>query len=90
MSSGRKTITIHYRKFVRPDRSRFTLEQMVRSAMDYPIDGGIQLKHRYLERLRVDGVDNYFALELYRRFCWTVRAVTVEDLSQASHGAGLP
>lgn len=65
MSNGRKSITIHYRKFVRPDRSRFTLEEMVRSAMDYPIDGGIQLKHRYLERLREDGTDNYF-INLYQ------------------------
>lgn len=63
--SGRKAVTIHYRKFVRPDRAKFTLEEMVRSAMDYPVDGGIQLKHRYLERLREDGVDNYF-INLYQ------------------------
>jgi hypothetical protein len=41
------------------------LEQMIRSAMDYPIDGGIQLKHRYLERLREHGTDNYF-INLYQ------------------------
>lgn len=65
MASDRKPITIHYRKFVRPEGARLTLEQMIRSAMDYPIDGGIQLKHRYLERLREDGVDNYF-INLYQ------------------------
>ncbi|KGU87229.1 hypothetical protein N005_01355 [Pseudomonas mediterranea CFBP 5447] len=63
--SGRKPITIHYRKFVRPEKAKFSLEQMIRSAMDYPIDGGIQLKHRYLERLRIDGTDNYF-INLYQ------------------------
>ncbi len=65
MAVARKPVTVHYRKFVRPERSKFTLEQMVRSAMDYPIDGGIQLKHRYLERLREVGVDNYF-INLYQ------------------------
>jgi hypothetical protein len=64
MSNEKKQITIHYRKFVRPERSKFTLEQMIRSAMDYPVDGGIQLKHRYLERLRENGDDNYF-INLY-------------------------
>lgn len=65
MASGRKPVTVHYRKFVRPDGVKFTLEEMIRSAMDYPIDGGIQLKHRYLERLREEGTDNYF-INLYQ------------------------
>jgi hypothetical protein len=65
MASGRKPVTVHYRKFVRPDGVRFTLEEMIRSAMDYPLDGGIQLKHRYLERLREEGTDNYF-INLYQ------------------------
>ncbi|MDH1104805.1 hypothetical protein N5C55_02795 [Pseudomonas otitidis] len=63
--SGRKQVTIQYRKFVRPEGVRFTLEEMIRSAMDYPIDGGIQLKHRYLERLHEEGTDNYF-INLYQ------------------------
>ncbi|AHZ76491.1 hypothetical protein DW66_1973 [Pseudomonas putida] len=29
------------------------------------------------------------AMELYCRFCWTVPAVTLQVLSQASHGTGL-
>lgn len=58
--SGRKPVTIHYRKFVRPEGVRRSLEEMIRSAMDFPVDGGIQLKHRYLERLREVGADNYF------------------------------
>ena len=65
MASGRKPVTVHYRKFIRPEGVRFTLEEMIRSAMDYPIDGGIQLKHRYLERLREEGTDNYF-INLYQ------------------------
>ncbi|WP_220815663.1 hypothetical protein [Pseudomonas paralcaligenes] len=65
MASERKSVTVHYRKFIRPDGIKYSLEQMIRSAMDYPIDGGIQLKHRYLERLREVGTDNYF-VNLYQ------------------------
>lgn len=65
MSNARKQITIQYRKFVRPSGVKYSLEEMIRSAMDYPVDGGIQLKHRYLERLREEGADNYF-INLYQ------------------------
>lgn len=60
MAQERKPITIHYRKFNRPATVHQTLEQLVRSAMDSPTDGGIPLRNRYLARLNVVGSDNYF------------------------------
>lgn len=63
MAAERKSVTIHYRKFNRPDTQPQTLEQLVRSAMDAQDTNsppGVVLKSRYLSRLQTTGVDNLF------------------------------
>jgi hypothetical protein len=60
MAVERKPVTIHYRKFNRAAMVSKTLEQLVRGAMNTKVDGGIQIKNRYLARLNEMGSDNYF------------------------------
>lgn len=60
MAAERKPVTIHYRKFTRPDGITTSLESMIRSAMDSTTLSGRQVKTRYLERLYQQGNDSYF------------------------------
>lgn len=60
MAVDRKPIMIHYRKFNRADAGGDPLEALVRKAMNTAVDGTVQIKNRYLERLRTVGSDNYF------------------------------
>jgi hypothetical protein len=60
MAVDRKPVTIHYRKFSRAAHVQDTLEELVRSAMNTRVDGGVQIKDRYLARLYTLGSDNYF------------------------------
>lgn len=59
MAVDRKPVTIHYRKFCRPATVRHPLEELVRRAMN-AVDGGVQIKNRYLTRLLTVGNDSYF------------------------------
>lgn len=60
MAIERKPVTIHYRKFNRAATVPNTLEQLVRGAMNTTVDGGVQIRNRYLARLNTIGCDNYF------------------------------
>lgn len=60
MASERKPVTIHYRKFAKPDGVTATLEAMIRSAMDSNGPSGSAIKNRYLERLYEQGNDSLF------------------------------
>lgn len=60
MAIERKSVTIHYRKFNREETIPNTLELMVRGAMNSTVDGGVQIRSRYLARLNTIGSDNYF------------------------------
>jgi hypothetical protein len=60
MALERRPITIHYRKFNRATTIPNSLEQLVRSAMNATVNGGVQIRSRYLERLNTVGSDNYF------------------------------
>lgn len=59
MAGERKPVTIHYRKFGRPEGGR-SLEESVREAMNEPTDDGSRIRSRYLERLLTLGSDSYF------------------------------
>lgn len=60
MASERKPVTIHYRKFSKPDGVGSSLESMIRTAMDSVGKSGTAVKNRYLERLYEQGNDSYF------------------------------
>lgn len=60
MAIDRKPVTIHYRKFNRPAAIQHHLEALVRRAMSTVGDGGVEIKSRYLARLRTVGNDNFF------------------------------
>lgn len=60
MSTDRKPVTIHYRKFCRPTGISNTLEELIRSAMDTVDANGHRIRDRYLSRTREVGIDNFF------------------------------
>ncbi len=60
MAADRKPVTIYYRKFARPATVAHSLEELVRRAMNTLVEGSVQIKDRYLARLREVGSDNYF------------------------------
>ncbi len=59
MAVDRKPVTIHYRKFSRPVTVQHPLEELVRRAMN-TVEGGVQIRNRYLARLLTQGSDSYF------------------------------
>lgn len=62
MAGERKPITIHYRKFVRPESAGATssLEDLIRAAMSQPTRATHSLKDRYTERLWEQTGHSYF------------------------------
>lgn len=61
--SERKSVTIHYRKFQRPENVEQTLESLLRKALntvDANFGSGVKLKDRYISRLQVVDADNLF------------------------------
>lgn len=50
MAVDRKPVTIHYRKFSRAATVQHPLEELMRRAMN-TVDGGVQIRDRYLARL---------------------------------------
>lgn len=59
MAVDRKPVTIHYRKFSRAATVQHPLEELMRRAMN-TVDGGVQIRDRYLARLLTLGSDSYF------------------------------
>jgi len=68
MSSERKPVKIHYRRFIPPPTISMTLEQLMRNAMNKSVSNGQIIKNRFRERIQNINNDNYFINIYYENF----------------------